>query len=107
MRASRRSKRREEEENIPVALAELFPEKVTADRLAMITETPPHFIMKMVYLELVNATLDPKRRKPLTQIFREAFDRRMISKGREGRREYIKIWSQHVEQESVDSMEFG
>jgi len=98
--------RSEPESELPAAITELFPQHIDPDKLSMITETPPHLIMRMVQLEVVAAALDPKRKFPLTRIWKEAFDRRMISKGREGRKEFIDIFHQNREKDSMDTMEF-
>ena len=98
--------RRDEESELPQAITELFPDDIADDKLTMITETPPHLIMRMVQLEVVAAALDPKRKVPLSKIWKQAFDRRMISKGREGRKEFIDIFHQNREKESLDTMEF-
>ncbi len=82
----------EAEAAIPLAIRRMFPSGGTEeDQLSMITETPPHMVMPLVRMKLVAAAMDPKRTQSLLEIFMQEYDRRMVSKGREGRKEFIEI----------------
>lgn len=70
----------------PAAVRELFD---TTGDLTLKTETPSRMILPLVRLELIQEAANPKRTMPLLEVFRRAFDRRMISKERKGRLELL------------------
>jgi len=76
-----------EERSRPTAVRELY--ELSDEDLVLKTETPSRMILPMVRLAVIDAAADPKRKKSLLQVFREAFDRRMISKERKGRLELL------------------
>lgn len=76
----------EEQPFRPAAVRELFD---TSIDLTLKTETPSRMVLPMVRLAVIQAAADPKRKKSLLQVFREEFDKRMISKERKGRLELL------------------
>jgi hypothetical protein len=72
----------------PVVLEQLYD---TDDprKMALVTETPPRLVPTIVELKVLQAALDPNRKKPLVEIYIEELDRRMISYGRKGRMELL------------------
>lgn len=80
----------DEERFRPSTVVELFDEE---SDLTLKTETPSKMILHMVRLELIRSAINPKRKKPLLQVFREEFDKRMISKERKGRLELLAAMS--------------
>jgi len=73
------------------AIRELI--EIKDGELPLKTETPPRLVVPFTLLETVEKGMvlrkkgEPVRR--LSEIYREAFDRRMISKSRQGRKELI------------------
>ena len=76
------------EEKRPEAILELFS-RLEGDELTMKTETPTRLILPLVILRVIQEADNPKRVKPLTQVFLEELDRRMISSNRKGRVELL------------------
>ena len=56
---------------------------------AMVSENTPRMIMTKIRLKLILAASDPKRKKPLVQIFLEEYNREMIALDRQGRQEAL------------------
>lgn len=76
----------EDEEFSSASVRELFD---TERDMTLKTETPSRMVLPMVRLALIQAATDKTRKKSLLQIFREEFDKRMISKERKGRLELL------------------
>lgn len=76
----------DEEQFRPAAVRELFD--MDSD-LTLKTETPTRMILPLVRLAVIQAAADPRRKKSLLQVFRDEFDKRMISKERKGRLELL------------------
>lgn len=90
---------------IPLAIKRLYPDGDKDPReLSMVTETPPHMIMPLVRMRMVSESLKEGRERSLLEIFVDEFDRRMISRARRGREEFIDIMAQDKEQD-VDDLE--
>lgn len=94
----------EDDRPLPILFKQLFPHETADELLIMVTETPAHMIMPLVRLKLIQEIINPDRKKSLLQIFREEFDRRMIARGREGRREAKDMAESVGRQESVDQL---
>ena len=85
-------------------IEKLFPHDNNEELLSMVTETPPHLIMNSVFHRLSVEALNPKRKVPLRAMFLSLFDRRMISKDRKGREEFMLIVTQRKdEEEGIDA----
>lgn len=97
-RSRKKSFRHEEREtSVPLAVKKLYPDsEVSPDELSMVTDTPPHMIMSMVRMEVVSESLNPVRKKSLMRVWMDAYDRRMISKSGNGRRQFIQIMDQQA-----------
>lgn len=81
--------RDEERINRPAFLRYLYDVDDWLDEGALITENTPRMVMTKVRLKLVLAAQNPKRTKPLVQIFLEEYNREMVGLARQGRQEAL------------------
>ena len=73
------------------------------ERLKMVTEVPTGMVLASVIHAVIDAALDPDRHRSLMSVFVEQLDKRMIGKDRQGRAEFISLWTaQKEESESLD-----
>lgn len=56
---------------------------------ALITENTPRMVATKVRLKVILAASDPKREKPLIQVFLEEYNREMVALMRQGRQEAL------------------
>ena len=75
-----------------------------SERLKMVTEIPPDLIMVAAIHATMDAALTPNRTRSLRSIFVEQIDKRMISRDRKGREEFIELVRQ--QEKDSDSLDF-
>ena len=68
---------------------EILKQLYDNDNKTLITETPPSMIMTKIRMRMVLAITDPRRTKPLIEVFLDAYNEEMISLRRQGRQELL------------------
>lgn len=79
--------KKEEGEQRPAFMRYLYDIKDWVGEGALVTENPPRMVINKVRLKIVLAASDPKRTKPLIQIFLEEYNKEMVGFERKGRLE--------------------
>ena len=93
----------EEEEVKPQAVRELFDGNTD---LTLKTEIPPQMVIPLLRLKIVMAASDPKRTKPLVQVFIDEYMKLMISLKRRGRLELLGALSAVMRDEEGEDASF-
>jgi hypothetical protein len=81
---------------------ELF--EITEEELPMKTNTPGKVLIPMVNMETIEQACDPNRKKPLSRLWRENHDRRMISRGGKGRTEMLAALQTMMKEDVADEL---
>lgn len=67
--------------------SDLWKELYDKDDLSLVTENHAHMILPKVRMRLIVEAINPKRQKPLVQVWLDSFNAEMISFNRQGRLE--------------------
>lgn len=89
----------DEDDVRPQAVRELFD---GSSDLTLKTEVPPRMIIPLLRMKIVLEAHNPRRTKPLVQIFREEYMRLMVSLKRRGRLELLGALRVQSEVEDID-----